>query len=111
MPLHMACNSACWVNGTRPRYHNIKAVAAIDGILEFTIGHAIVSRAVFSGLHQAVADEAPVAAASRLMSCRPASAQNAGFEGPVSPLFHVVSSTLTVGSSSSVTAGCRSLRA
>ena len=37
-------------------YHNIKAVAAIDGILEFNIGHAIVSRAVFSGLHDAVAD-------------------------------------------------------
>ena len=37
-------------------YHNIKAVAAIDGILEFNIGHAIVCRAVFSGLHQAVAD-------------------------------------------------------
>ena len=37
-------------------YHNIKSVAAIDGILEFNIGHAIVSRAVFSGLHAAVAD-------------------------------------------------------
>ncbi len=37
-------------------YHNIKAVAAIDGILEFNIGHAIISRAVFSGLQQAVAD-------------------------------------------------------
>ncbi|MBT8428775.1 MAG: pyridoxine 5'-phosphate synthase [Gammaproteobacteria bacterium] len=37
-------------------YHNIKAVAAIDGILEFNIGHAIVSRAIFSGLQQAVAD-------------------------------------------------------
>lgn len=37
-------------------YHNIKAVAAIDGILEFNIGHAIISRAVFSGLHAAVAD-------------------------------------------------------
>lgn len=37
-------------------YHNIKAVAAIDGILEFNIGHAIVCRAVFSGLHRAVAD-------------------------------------------------------
>lgn len=37
-------------------YHNIKAVAAIDGVLEFNIGHAIVSRAVFCGLHQAVAD-------------------------------------------------------
>lgn len=37
-------------------YHNVKDVAAIDGILEFNIGHAIVSRAVFSGLHTAVAD-------------------------------------------------------
>jgi pyridoxine 5-phosphate synthase len=37
-------------------YHNIKAVAAIEGILEFNIGHAIISRAVFSGLQQAVAD-------------------------------------------------------
>lgn len=37
-------------------YHNVKAVAAIDGILEFNIGHAIISRAVFSGLAGAVAD-------------------------------------------------------
>ena len=37
-------------------YHNIKSVAAIEGILEFNIGHAIISRAVFSGLHAAVSD-------------------------------------------------------
>ncbi len=37
-------------------YHNVKAVAAIDGILEFNIGHAIICRAVFSGLHDAVAN-------------------------------------------------------
>jgi pyridoxine 5-phosphate synthase len=37
-------------------YHNVKAIVAIDGIVEFNIGHAIISRAVFSGLHQAVAD-------------------------------------------------------
>lgn len=37
-------------------YHNVKPVAAIDGILEFNIGHAIVSRAVFAGLQQAVAE-------------------------------------------------------
>ena len=37
-------------------YHNVKAVAAIDGIVEFNIGHAIISRAVFSGLYSAVAD-------------------------------------------------------
>ena len=37
-------------------YHNVKAVAALDGIVEFNIGHAIVSRALFAGLHKAVAD-------------------------------------------------------
>lgn len=37
-------------------YHNIKALALIDGIIEFNIGHAIVARAIFSGLAQAVAD-------------------------------------------------------
>jgi len=37
-------------------YHNIRAVAEIDGIQEFNIGHSIISRAIFSGLHQAVAD-------------------------------------------------------
>jgi len=37
-------------------YHNVKAVAAIEGILEFNIGHAIISQAVFSGLQRAVAD-------------------------------------------------------
>ncbi len=36
-------------------YHNINAVAAIDGIREFNIGHAIVCRAIFCGLHEAVA--------------------------------------------------------
>jgi pyridoxine 5-phosphate synthase len=37
-------------------YHNVKAVAAIDGIREFNIGHAIVCRALFSGMHDAVAE-------------------------------------------------------
>ena len=37
-------------------YHNVKAIAAIDGILEFNIGHAIISQSVFSGLRCAVAD-------------------------------------------------------
>lgn len=35
-------------------YHNIRAAAAIEGIEEFNIGHAIVSRAVFTGLDAAV---------------------------------------------------------
>jgi pyridoxine 5-phosphate synthase len=37
-------------------YHNVKAVAAIPGVRELNIGHAIVARAIFSGLHIAVRD-------------------------------------------------------
>lgn len=37
-------------------YHNTQAIAAIPQIYELNIGHAIIARAVFSGLHQAVAD-------------------------------------------------------
>jgi len=36
-------------------YHNVKAVAAIPGIAELNIGHAIVARALFTGLGEAVA--------------------------------------------------------
>jgi len=35
-------------------YHNVKAIAGIDGITELNIGHAIVCRALFTGLDQAV---------------------------------------------------------
>ncbi len=37
-------------------YHNVQPIAAIPAIRELNIGHAIVARAVFSGLYQAVAD-------------------------------------------------------
>jgi pyridoxine 5-phosphate synthase len=37
-------------------YHNVQAIAAIPGITELNIGHAIVARAVFSGLAEAVAE-------------------------------------------------------
>lgn len=37
-------------------YHNVKPIAAIDGIVELNIGHSIISRAVFTGLAKAVAD-------------------------------------------------------
>ncbi len=37
-------------------YHNVQAIAALPGMNELNIGHAIIARAVFSGLHQAVAD-------------------------------------------------------
>jgi pyridoxine 5-phosphate synthase len=35
-------------------YHNVQPVASIEGIAELNIGHAIVSRAVFTGLDAAV---------------------------------------------------------
>jgi pyridoxine 5-phosphate synthase len=35
-------------------YHNVQAIAAIPGVAELNIGHAIVARAVFSGLQDAV---------------------------------------------------------
>ena len=35
-------------------YHNVQALAAIPGIRELNIGHAIIARAVFSGLQPAV---------------------------------------------------------
>jgi pyridoxine 5-phosphate synthase len=37
-------------------YHNVRAVAAIEGIRELNIGHSIISRAVISGMAAAVAD-------------------------------------------------------
>ncbi|HOM73212.1 MAG TPA: pyridoxine 5'-phosphate synthase, partial [Armatimonadota bacterium] len=35
-------------------YHNVQAIAAIPGIEELNIGHAIVARAIFSGWENAV---------------------------------------------------------
>lgn len=35
-------------------YHNVQAIAALPGITELNIGHAIVARAVFTGLQEAV---------------------------------------------------------
>lgn len=37
-------------------YENVSAIAAIDGVEELNIGHSIVSRAVFSGIGNAVRD-------------------------------------------------------
>jgi len=37
-------------------YHNVQPIAAIPQMHELNIGHAIVARAIFSGLGQAVAD-------------------------------------------------------
>jgi len=37
-------------------YHNVKAIAAIEQIIELNIGHAIIARAAFDGLEKAVTD-------------------------------------------------------
>lgn len=37
-------------------YHNVEAIAAIPGIQELNIGHAIIARALFVGLKEAVAE-------------------------------------------------------
>lgn len=37
-------------------YHNVEAIAAIPGIYELNIGHAIIARAMFVGLKEAVAE-------------------------------------------------------
>jgi len=37
-------------------YHNVSAIAAIPGIRELNIGHAIIAQSIFSGLHQAVVE-------------------------------------------------------
>jgi pyridoxine 5-phosphate synthase len=35
-------------------YHNVQAIAAIPGILDLNIGHAIIARALFTGMQEAV---------------------------------------------------------
>jgi len=37
-------------------YHNVQAIANVDGIRELNIGHAIIARALFSGLAGAVSE-------------------------------------------------------
>lgn len=37
-------------------YHNVKPIAAIPELIELNIGHAIIARAAFDGLHKAVKD-------------------------------------------------------
>ncbi|WP_227368432.1 pyridoxine 5'-phosphate synthase [Halomonas sp. M20] len=37
-------------------YHNVEAIAAIPGLHELNIGHAIIARALFTGLKEAVAE-------------------------------------------------------
>lgn len=55
--LDYACNQGLVVNaGHGLNYQNTERVAALSGINELNIGHAIVARAVFVGLKEAVRD-------------------------------------------------------
>ena len=49
-------------------YHNTERVAAIAGINELNIGHAIIARAVFTGLQDAVRDMRAILDRARLQS-------------------------------------------
>lgn len=49
-------------------YHNVQAVAAIPEIEELNIGHAIIARAVFSGLYEAVREMKRLMREARLQS-------------------------------------------
>ena len=53
----VASNLPLRVNGGHGlHYHNVMSVAAIPGFAELNIGHAIIARAVFTGLGEAVAE-------------------------------------------------------
>ncbi len=55
--IEYAHNAGLKVNaGHGLHYHNVKPVAAIPQLVELNIGHAIIARAAFDGLHTAVAD-------------------------------------------------------
>lgn len=49
-------------------YHNVKPIAAIPEIIELNIGHAIIARAAFDGLHKAVADMRSLMQEARLQA-------------------------------------------
>ena len=50
-------DAGLWVAaGHGLHYHNVQALADLELIREYNIGHAIIARAIFSGLDQAVAD-------------------------------------------------------
>ncbi|MGL6262030.1 pyridoxine 5'-phosphate synthase [Vibrio sp. WXL103] len=46
-------------------YHNVAPIAALPEIYELNIGHSIIGRALFDGLHKAVADMKAVMVAAR----------------------------------------------
>jgi pyridoxine 5-phosphate synthase len=47
-------------------YTNVQQIAAIDGIVELNIGHAIVAHAIFAGWDNAVREMKAIMVAARL---------------------------------------------
>lgn len=47
-------------------YHNVQPIAAIEQIVELNIGHALIARALFSGLESAVRDMRALMQAARM---------------------------------------------
>jgi len=55
--VHLGLKQGLVVNaGHGLHYHNVEPIAAIPGIYELNIGHAIIARALFVGLKEAVAE-------------------------------------------------------
>lgn len=55
--VNMAVECGLKVNaGHGLHYHNVQAIAQIPQLIELNIGHAIIARALFTGLQQAVSD-------------------------------------------------------
>jgi len=63
-----ALNKGLIVNaGHGLHYHNVQAIAAISGINELNIGHAIIARAVFTGLAEAIKEMRSLIQAARAL--------------------------------------------
>jgi pyridoxine 5-phosphate synthase len=63
----LATESGLKVNaGHGLHYHNVQAIARIPELIELNIGHAIIARAMFTGLKQAVIDMKQLMESARL---------------------------------------------
>lgn len=51
-------------------YHNVAAIASLCGVRELNIGHAIIARAVFTGLKEAVREMKRLMVEARALACR-----------------------------------------
>ena len=66
--VQFADNEGLYVNaGHGLHYHNVKPIAAISQIRELNIGHAIIARALFTGLDEAVREMKTIMQNARLL--------------------------------------------